>query len=288
MGLRRGVRRAGRAVLRVPVRVVVAGEGRGRRARAGARARPAHLEPRRHPALGRHDDLDGAAARAPAPALPALPRPRLGVRPTVGLLGDPQGRRRRGVAVQRAAPARAGPAGGGLPRGREGHGQALLRALPAPALRARRVRGDRAAHRRADRAGGRGRERGDLPEDRRHPAGRARARRALLPGHAHVPVARPAGHRAAAVEVADRVPGADRDGVLRPGGRRRPRSGAGAVREGPRARSSRPSTRTSYAGVLPLYKRSIWPIFEPDAHPGRPASSAGAANRARNGHGRSR
>jgi hypothetical protein len=48
------------------------------------------------------------------------------------------------------------PAGRGLSRGRQGHGQAVLRALPAPALRPRWVRGDSAAHRRADRAGGRG------------------------------------------------------------------------------------------------------------------------------------
>ena len=92
----------------------------------------------------------------------------------VDLGGDAQGRRRGGVALQRDAAARAGPAGGGLPRGREGHGQAVLGALPAPALRPRRLRGDRAAHRRADRAGGGRRERGDLSEARR-PARRWRA-----------------------------------------------------------------------------------------------------------------
>ena len=145
-----------------------------RRARAGARPRAAHVEPRRHPALGRDDDLDGAAARAPAAALPALPRAQLGVRPALDLGRDAQGRRRRGLAVQRDAAARAGPARGRLPRGREGDGQAVLGALPAPALRPRRLRRDRAAHRRADRAGGRRRQRGDLPEARR-PAGRWRA-----------------------------------------------------------------------------------------------------------------
>ena len=74
---------ARRAVLRVPVRVVVAGGGRGRRARACSRAGAARLEPRGHPALGRHDDLDGPLARAPAAAPPALPGARLGVRPAV-------------------------------------------------------------------------------------------------------------------------------------------------------------------------------------------------------------
>ena len=91
------------------------------------------------------------------------------------------------------------------------------------------------------------------------------------------PLARPARRRAAAVEVADRVPRPDRDRVLRARGGRRPRARARALRTGPRARSSRRSTRTSYAGVLPLSKRPSRPISEVDAHPGRPASGAGAA-----------
>ena len=54
------------------------------------------------------------------------------------------------------------------------------------------------------------------------PRARAPDRRALLPGHADVPVAGPARGGAAAVEVADRVLRPDRDGPLRPrGGERR-------------------------------------------------------------------
>jgi hypothetical protein len=60
------------------------------------------------------------------------------------------------VAEQRGAAAGARGAGGRLPGGREGRGQAVWRALPAPALRPRRVRRDRAAHRRPHRAGRRG------------------------------------------------------------------------------------------------------------------------------------
>ena len=66
-----------------------------------------------------------------------------------------------------------------------------------------------------DRAGGGGGQRGDLPEARRHPAPGPHARRTLLPAHSDLPLARPARCRAAAVEVADRVPGADRDRFLR-------------------------------------------------------------------------
>ena len=48
------------------------------------------------------------------------------------------------------------------------------------------------------------------------------------------PLLGPLGSRAAAVEVADRVPRADRDRLLRPRGRRRPRARARAVRAGAR------------------------------------------------------
>ena len=78
-----------------------------------------------------------------------------------------QGRRRGGLALQRAAAAGAGRARGRLPRGGEGHRQAVHGALPPAALRPRRLRGAGAAHRRADRAGGGGGQRGDLPEARR-------------------------------------------------------------------------------------------------------------------------
>ena len=67
------------------------------------------------------------------------------------------------------------------------------------------------------------------------------ARSAVLPGHAHLPLAGPAGRRAAAVEVADRVLRADRDRSPRPRGRERPR---------PRARADRPGARDRSAGGL--------------------------------------
>ena len=164
----------------------------------------------------------------------------------VDLGGDTQGRRRGGVALQRAAAARAGPAGGRLPRGREGHGQAVLGALPAPALRPRRLRGDRAAHRRADRAGGGGRERGDLPEARRR-ARRWRACSARRSSRSRRPSRwlGPLGSGAAAVEVADRVP-ASRSRPL-PTGQRPPTTArwSSSSPSASEARFSRPCTRTS-------------------------------------------
>ena len=66
----------------------------------------------------------------------------------------------------------------------------------------------------ADRAGGRGGKRGDLPEARRGAPARQAHRRALLPRHAHLPLARPARAGSAALQVADRVLRPDRDGGL--------------------------------------------------------------------------
>ena len=89
---------------------------------------------------------------------------------------------------------------------------------------------------------GRGRrQRGDLPQARRRPRARARDRRAVLPGHADVPLARPARRGPAAVEVADRVLRADRDGALRARRGGRPR---------PRARADRAGARHDPAGAL--------------------------------------
>ena len=62
--------------------------------------------------------------------------------------------------------------------------------------------------------------------------GRPRPARALLPADAHLPLAGPAGHGPAALEVADRVLRPDPDRGLRPGRGQRPRAGAGAVRAG--------------------------------------------------------
>src|SRR5205807_1793438 len=78
------------------------------------------------------------------------------------------------------------------------------------------------------------RRRGDLPEDRRHHAARPPVRAALLPGHAHVPAARPARRDPAAIEVVHRVRRPDHH---RGTGRRcrgRPDAGVQPDRPGPR------------------------------------------------------
>ena len=262
VGLRRGLRRARRARLRVPLRDVVASAGDRRRARAGARPRAPHVEPRGHPSLGRHHDLDGAAARASAPALPALPRPQLGIRPAVDLGRDAQGRRRGGLAVQRDAAARAGPSRGRLPRGREGDGQAVLGALPAPALRPRRLRRDRAPHRRADRAGGGRGQRGDLPEARR-PAGRGAPDRGALLSRSRRPSR--CSDRSGSCR-SRRSGGSSSSTRSKPPrtGRRAPTTGrsCSSCPSACATRSSRLCTRTSYEGVLPSSNGPIWPILK--------------------------
>ena len=106
----------------------------------------------------------------PLPRWAALHGARLGVRAAVRLRVHAPGRRGAGEPAQRRPAARAGRAGDGLPRGRQGDRQAVLRALPAAALRARRLRRGGAADRRADRAGRRRRLGGDLPEARRRPS----------------------------------------------------------------------------------------------------------------------
>ena len=144
-------------------------------------------------ALGRHDDGRGDAARAPAAALPALPRAGLGV---LACRGCRCGMRKLGGVV--ASPYNAlrlleqDELVAVFPEGAKGAGKPFSRALPAAALRPRRLRRARPAHRRADRAGGRRRQRGDLPEAGRRPACSRADRRALLPDHPDLPVARPA------------------------------------------------------------------------------------------------
>ena len=117
--------------------------------------------------LGRDHDGHRDPEGAPAPALPAVPGAELGVHAAVRLVRAAQGRRRSGVALQRDPAARAGRARRRVPRGRQGSGEGLQGPLPPPALRPRRLRGDRAANARADRARGGRRQRGDPPEDRR-------------------------------------------------------------------------------------------------------------------------
>ncbi|CAA9551513.1 MAG: hypothetical protein AVDCRST_MAG79-2740, partial [uncultured Thermoleophilia bacterium] len=122
-----------------------------------------------------------------------------------------------------------------VPGGGERDRQALRRALPPAALRPRGLRAHRAPDRRADRPRGDRRGRGDLSDVPRLPAGGARARLALLPDHADVAVARPAGPDPAADQVARRVLPADPPRRLRPGGRRRRGPRPTPVRGGARA-----------------------------------------------------
>ena len=138
-----------------------------------------------------------------------------------------------------------------FPEGVEGHRQGLLGPLPAAALRPRRLRGAGAAHRRADRAGGRRGQRGDLPEARRVAAARAahRARRSSRSRRRSRWLG-PLGAGAAAVEVADRVLRADRDRAAT--GRTRPRTArsCSSCPSGCARRSSTWSTRT-WCGAAP-------------------------------------
>ena len=187
-GYRRGVRRDRLSVLRVHVRA--AGGACRRRASSTCPAHDRAMLVANHAGVLPWDATMMSVAIHKQHPLPRQPRFmvldwafRL---PWVSAFMRRVGRRRR-LALQRDAAARAGAPGDGLPRGVEGRGQALLRALPAAALRARRVRRDRAAHRRADRPGRGRRLRGDLSEARRvAPAGPA-DRRAVLPDHADVP-----------------------------------------------------------------------------------------------------
>ena len=163
----------------------------------GVRNVPAHgrallvVQPRRLAVpVRRLDDPRGDHEGAPAAAVGPLHGPRLGLRAAVPVVVHAAGRRRPGEPLQRDPAARAGRAGDGLPGGRQGNREAVLRALPAAALRPRRLRRDRAADRLADRPGRRRRLRGDLPEARREPRARARDRRAVRADHADLPLAR--------------------------------------------------------------------------------------------------
>ena len=109
------------------------------------------------------------------------------------------------------------------PEGFKGVGKPFSRALQAPALRPRRLRQCRAAHRCPDHpALGRGR-RGDLSAHRQHPGPRPPARGAVRADHTALPVARPARLGAAAVQVAAGVRRADPHRRVRRRRGRRPR-----------------------------------------------------------------
>ena len=120
-------------------------------------------------------------------------------------------RRRPGPPRQRLPPApRAAAARHGVPRGLQGPRQALLRALPAPPLRAGRVRADRHAGGGADHPAGHRRQRGDDADPVQAPGPGQGARRPLRPGHRQHAGARAAGHRRA-------VPGQAAHPGARPG-----------------------------------------------------------------------
>ena len=249
MGLRRGLRRGRLPAVPVPVRGLVAGGRGGRRQRPGARARAPGGEPCRSPVpVRRLDDDLGADEGPPAATLAALHGPRLGVRAAIRLLVHSQGGRRPRQPPQRAGDARAGRARDGVPGGRQGNGQAVLRPLPAAALRARRLRRGCAPDPRADRAGGRRRFRGDLPEAGRCPRARPCARRPVRPDHADLPAAGATRPDPPAVEVANRVRGADRP--LRPPARggRRPRNRVRSLRAGARNDPGEPVREPGQAG----------------------------------------
>ena len=125
-----------------------------------------------------------------------------------------------------------------FPEGIEGRGQAVLRALPAAAVRARRVRRGGSADRRADRAGRGRRVGGDLSEDRASrgagatdralPTSRSRRTFPALGPPGTIPL--PSKWRiefCAPIDLSE----------LRSGGRRRPRARVRAVRARPRTRS---------------------------------------------------
>ena len=138
--------------------------------------------------------------------------------PVLGALAR-KGGQHAGLQPGRRAAAAARGAGRRLAGGLQGHRQAVPGPLQAAALRPRRFRLGRAAHRRADHPVLHRRRRGDLPEDRRPEAAGPAARRPVPAGDAAVPAARPARADPAAVQVVHRVRRADRH--RRP--RRRPR-----------------------------------------------------------------
>ena len=145
--------RPGRAAARLLLPVLVPRGGRGSRERAVGRRRADRLEPLRRAPAGRADDHAGDPPRAPAAAAAVHARREL----VQGLPGRGTAREQdraggRAPRERPAAAARRGAARARLPRGPEGQPQAVLAALPAPALRPRRLRPHGDARRRADRA----------------------------------------------------------------------------------------------------------------------------------------
>ena len=126
----------------------------------------------------------------------------------------------------------------------EGRRQAVQRALPAPALRPRRVRGDSPAHGLADRARRRGRQRGDLPGRLRRRAPRRRSySRSRRPSLARAAGAVPLPSKWR-IEFCEPIPTDD----YGPEAAEDPRARFRSYRSRCGRRSRRGSTRTSWRG----------------------------------------
>ena len=166
-----------------------------------------------------------------------------------------------------------------FPGGSEGDRQAVLGALPAPALRAGRVRRGCAANRRADHPGGGGGGGGDLPEARRRQAAGAGDRRSLRSDHADLSVARPAGPDPASLALADRVLRADR--ALRSTDPTPPRISGSCSTSRSRSgrRSRRSSTRTWSSAARPFSGVRLSVAREKVAIDSRPSMGTAEATR---------
>ena len=161
----------------------------GRRQRARPRPRPAGRQPRRHPAMGR------ASVHAVLREHP-LPRdPRVLVLDSAfdlpWLSSWFASRRRRGLALNAVRLLEQASSSPSSPRARGGSAS-VGRALSPAALRPRRLRRARAAHRRPDDSGRRSRRRGDLPEWARLRPGSRACYGTPCSGDPYLPVARPA------------------------------------------------------------------------------------------------
>ena len=138
-----------------------------------------------------------------------------------------------------------------FPEGVKGTGKPFARALPAPALRPRRLRGARPARRRADRAGRGGRAaRRSTPSSARSPPLARAIGAPFFPVTPTFPWLGPARGGAAAVEVADRVLRADRDGAATGPTPRPTARSCSSCPSRCATRSSRRSTRT-WSGAAP-------------------------------------
>ena len=193
----------------------------------------------------------GDPARAPAAALPALPRAQLGLRPALRLDLDPQGRRRGGLAATtpcacssrtsswrsspRASRARASPSPSATGSSASA-AAASWRSRCAPARRSCPVAvvGSEEIYPKLGESGA------ARAPDAARPTSRSRPPSRWLGPLGVVPL--PSKWRIEFCEPID-------DRGLRARGGRRPRAGARAVRAGARRRSSRRSTRTWWSGA---------------------------------------